>query len=174
MSVLSLSYYESDVRITKRFADLAPQTAGIDMIWRNYVTVTLCIGEYKADRQTDRQTDRHLFNGLNRWIQMRLNCSVAYTYNVQYKTQHKHTRYQHLREAEREFNVPSPPKSVDQETMIIAGDPRSARSHKRQTTSFYNSFKNWRVYYSMDVNMTEWRSSSATCNVVAFTGDEWR
>jgi len=47
MSVLSLFYYKSDVRITKRFVELAPQnggkTAGMDIIWRNYVTVTLCI-----------------------------------------------------------------------------------------------------------------------------------
>ena len=47
MSALSISYLESDVRITNFLAELAPQnggkTAGIDMIRRNYVTVTRCI-----------------------------------------------------------------------------------------------------------------------------------
>ena len=40
MSVLSLSYWESDVRTTNK---LAPQNGGKQLIWRNYVTVTLCI-----------------------------------------------------------------------------------------------------------------------------------
>jgi len=46
MSVLSLSYWESDVywrQNNKHFADLAPQNGGKQLIWRNYVTVTLCI-----------------------------------------------------------------------------------------------------------------------------------
>jgi len=45
MSVLSLSYWESDVycrQNNKHFAELAPQN-GKQLIWRNYVTVTLCI-----------------------------------------------------------------------------------------------------------------------------------
>ena len=47
MSVLSLSYWESDVywrQNNKHFAELAPQNGGKQLIWRNYVTVTLCIG----------------------------------------------------------------------------------------------------------------------------------
>jgi len=46
MSVLSLSYWESDVywrQNNKRFAEFAPQNGGKQLIWRNYVTVTLCI-----------------------------------------------------------------------------------------------------------------------------------
>ena len=46
MSVLSLSYWESDVywrQNNKHFAELAPQNGGKQLIWRNYVTVTLCI-----------------------------------------------------------------------------------------------------------------------------------
>jgi len=46
MSVLSLSYWESDVywrQNNKHFAELAPQNGGKQSIWRNYVTVTLCI-----------------------------------------------------------------------------------------------------------------------------------
>jgi len=46
MSVLSLSYWESDIywrQNNKHFVELAPQNGGKQMIWRNYVTVTLCI-----------------------------------------------------------------------------------------------------------------------------------
>jgi len=46
MSVLSLSYWESDVywrQKNKHFAELAPQNGGKPLIWRNYVTVTLRI-----------------------------------------------------------------------------------------------------------------------------------
>jgi len=46
MTVLSLSYWESDVywrQNNKNFAELAPQNGGKQLIWRNYVTVTLCI-----------------------------------------------------------------------------------------------------------------------------------
>jgi len=46
MSVLSLSYWESDVywrQNNKHFAELAPQNGGKQLIWRNYVTVTPCI-----------------------------------------------------------------------------------------------------------------------------------
>ena len=46
MSVLSLSYWESDVywrQNNKHFAELAPQNGGKQLIWRNYVTVTLCL-----------------------------------------------------------------------------------------------------------------------------------
>jgi len=47
MSVLSLSYWESDIywrQNNKHFAELALQNGGKQLIWRNYVTVTLCIG----------------------------------------------------------------------------------------------------------------------------------
>jgi len=46
MSVLSLSYWESNVywrQNNKHFAELAPQNGGKQLIWRNYVTVTLYI-----------------------------------------------------------------------------------------------------------------------------------
>jgi len=46
MSVVSLSYWESDVywrQHNKHFAELAPQNGGKQLMWRNYVTVTLCI-----------------------------------------------------------------------------------------------------------------------------------
>jgi len=46
MSVLSLSYWESDIywrQNNKHFAELAQQNGGKQLIWRNYVTVTLCI-----------------------------------------------------------------------------------------------------------------------------------
>jgi len=46
MSVLSLSYWEGDIYWRQNnihFAELAPQNAGKQLIWRNYVTVTLCI-----------------------------------------------------------------------------------------------------------------------------------
>ena len=46
MSVLSLCYWESDAywrQNNKHFAELAPQNGGKQLIWRNYVTVTLCI-----------------------------------------------------------------------------------------------------------------------------------
>jgi len=46
MSVLSLSYWESDVywrQNNKHFAELTPQNGGKQLIWRNCVTVTLCI-----------------------------------------------------------------------------------------------------------------------------------
>jgi len=46
MSAISLSYWESDVywrQNNKHFAELAPQNGGKQLIWRNYVTVTLCI-----------------------------------------------------------------------------------------------------------------------------------
>jgi len=49
MSVLSLSYWESAVywrQNNKHFAELAPQNGGKQLIWRNYVTVTLCISLY--------------------------------------------------------------------------------------------------------------------------------
>jgi len=48
MSVLSPSYSESDVywrQNSKLFAELAPQNGGKQLIWRNYVTVTLCTKE---------------------------------------------------------------------------------------------------------------------------------
>jgi len=47
MSVLSLSYWESDVcwrQNSERFAELAPQNGGKQLTWRNYVTVTLSTG----------------------------------------------------------------------------------------------------------------------------------
>jgi len=50
MSVLSLSYLESDVywrQSNKHFAELAPQNGRKQLIWRNYVTVTLCIAGAK-------------------------------------------------------------------------------------------------------------------------------
>jgi len=46
MSVLLLSYWENDIywrQNNKHFAELAPQNGGKQLIWRNYVTVTLCI-----------------------------------------------------------------------------------------------------------------------------------
>ena len=46
MFVLSLSYWESDVywrQNNKHFAELAPQNGGKQLIWKNYVTVTMCI-----------------------------------------------------------------------------------------------------------------------------------
>ena len=46
MSLLSLSYWESDVywrQNNKHFTDLSPQNGRKQLIWRNYVTVTLCI-----------------------------------------------------------------------------------------------------------------------------------
>jgi len=46
MSVLSLSYWESDIywcQNNTHFAELTPQNARKQLIWRNYVTVTLCI-----------------------------------------------------------------------------------------------------------------------------------
>ena len=46
MSVLLLSYWESDVYWRQNnihFAELAPQNGGKQLIWRNYVIVTLCI-----------------------------------------------------------------------------------------------------------------------------------
>jgi len=46
MSVVSLSYWESDVywcQNNKHFTELAPQHGGKQWIWRNYVNVTLCI-----------------------------------------------------------------------------------------------------------------------------------
>ena len=46
MSVLSLFYWESDLywrQNNKHFAELATQNGGKQLIWRNYVTVTLCI-----------------------------------------------------------------------------------------------------------------------------------
>jgi len=45
MSVVSLSYWESDGywhQNNKHFAELALQHGGKQLIWRNYVTVTLC------------------------------------------------------------------------------------------------------------------------------------
>jgi len=48
MSALSLSYWESDVyrrHNNKHFAELAPQIGRNQLIWRNCVTVTLCISE---------------------------------------------------------------------------------------------------------------------------------
>jgi len=50
ISVLSLSYWESDVywcQNNKHFAEFAPQNGGKRLIWRNYVTVTL-FGEATA------------------------------------------------------------------------------------------------------------------------------
>ena len=46
MSVLSLSYWEIDVywrQNSKHFAERAPRHGGKQLIWRHYVTVTLCI-----------------------------------------------------------------------------------------------------------------------------------
>ena len=46
MSVLSLSYLESDVywrQNNRHFAELAPQNGGKQLIWRNDVTVILCV-----------------------------------------------------------------------------------------------------------------------------------
>jgi len=46
MSVLSLSYWESDVywrKNNKHFAELAQQNGEKQLIWRNYAIVTLCI-----------------------------------------------------------------------------------------------------------------------------------
>ena len=53
MSVLSLSYWESDVywrQNNKHLAELALQNGRKQLIWRNYVTVTLCcdFGRSKA------------------------------------------------------------------------------------------------------------------------------
>jgi len=77
MSVLSLSYWKSDVywrQNNKHFAELALQNGGKQLIWRNYVTVTLCIANLTwkfhantfrsfcakllTDKHTDRQTDK--------------------------------------------------------------------------------------------------------------------
>ena len=44
MSLLSVSYYKSDVTVTNISQSLSRIMAGIDMVGRNYVTVTLCIG----------------------------------------------------------------------------------------------------------------------------------
>jgi len=57
MSVLSLSYQESDATITNIYQSL-PQhhggkTAGMDMVWRKYVTVILCIGLHTIVTQQD-------------------------------------------------------------------------------------------------------------------------
>jgi len=44
--ILSLSYWESDVywcQNNKHFSEPAPQNGGKQLIWRNYITVTLCI-----------------------------------------------------------------------------------------------------------------------------------
>ena len=52
MSLLSLSYWESDVywrQNNKHFAELAPQNGRKQLIWRNYVTVTLCICQTVID-----------------------------------------------------------------------------------------------------------------------------
>ena len=52
MSVLSLSYWESDVywrQNNKHFAELAPQNGGKQLIWRNYITATLCISTITSD-----------------------------------------------------------------------------------------------------------------------------
>ena len=46
MPIVSLSYWESDVywrQNNKHFAELAPQNGGKQLIWRNYVTVILCM-----------------------------------------------------------------------------------------------------------------------------------
>ena len=46
MSALWLYYWESDVywrQNNKHFAELAQQNGGKQLVWRNYVTVTLCI-----------------------------------------------------------------------------------------------------------------------------------
>jgi len=48
MSVLSLCYWESDVywrQNNKQFAELAAQNGGKQLVWRNYVIVTLCLQE---------------------------------------------------------------------------------------------------------------------------------
>ena len=55
MSVLSLSYWESDIywrQNNKHFADFAPQNGGKQLIWRNYVTVTLCIHKYRVGQHS--------------------------------------------------------------------------------------------------------------------------
>ena len=49
MSVLSLSYWESDVywrQNNKHFAELVPQNGGKQLIWRNHVTLALCIDSW--------------------------------------------------------------------------------------------------------------------------------
>jgi len=54
MSLLSLSYWESDVywrQNNKHFAELAPQNGRKQLIWRNYVTDTLCI--YSVPKKED-------------------------------------------------------------------------------------------------------------------------
>ena len=46
MFIPSLSCWESDVywrQHNRHFAELAPQNGGKQLIWRNYVTVTLCV-----------------------------------------------------------------------------------------------------------------------------------
>jgi len=46
MTVLSLSYWENYVswrQSNKHFAELGPQNGGKQLIWRKYVTVTVCI-----------------------------------------------------------------------------------------------------------------------------------
>jgi len=51
MSVYAPSYKESDVRvrnICRAWPTTWRKSASIDMIWRNYVTVTLCIGQAHA------------------------------------------------------------------------------------------------------------------------------
>ena len=53
MSALSLSYWKSDVywiQNNKHFAELAPQNGGKQLIWRNYVTVTLSIGVVEKEQ----------------------------------------------------------------------------------------------------------------------------
>jgi len=55
MSVLSPSYWESDVywrHNNKHFAERAPQNGGKQLIWRNYVTVTLCIDAISSPMST--------------------------------------------------------------------------------------------------------------------------
>ena len=52
MSILSLSYWESDVywrQNNKHFAELAPQNGGKLLIWRNYVTIILCIDRLQSE-----------------------------------------------------------------------------------------------------------------------------
>ena len=57
LSVLSLSYWEIDVywrQNNKHFAELAPQNGGKQLIWRNYVTVTLCVAHFHIKVHTKR------------------------------------------------------------------------------------------------------------------------
>jgi len=61
MSVLSLSCWESDVywrQSIKHFSELATQNSRKQLIWRNYVTVTLCI--WWCTARADKSSEVHI------------------------------------------------------------------------------------------------------------------